>query len=199
MANSASLAIIGVALTFLMVSAPAAFSQTDSVCHSVNGLADYSCTPGAADPDVTQNNIDSTICVPGYTATVRPPVSYTEPLKLASMQQYGDTDSPSNYEYDHLIPLELGGAPRDTKNLWPEPYNLPNGAHEKDQEENSLHDAVCSGQMTLADAQNKIVADWTTKSMTTPEFPLPLLALIGGIASTIVITIMKKSRLPHTG
>jgi hypothetical protein len=53
--------------------------------------------------------------------------------------------------------------------------------------------------MTLADAQNKIVADWTTKSMTTPEFPLPLLALIGGIASTIVITIMKKSRLPNTG
>ena len=36
-------------------------------------LPDPVCTPGAADPAVTQDNIDSTICTSGYTATVRPP------------------------------------------------------------------------------------------------------------------------------
>lgn len=35
----------------------------------------HSATPGAIDPIVTQENIGSTICVVGYTKTVRPPVS----------------------------------------------------------------------------------------------------------------------------
>jgi hypothetical protein len=34
---------------------------------------------------------------------------------------YGETGSPADYEEDHFIPLELGGAPRNAKNLWPEP------------------------------------------------------------------------------
>src|SRR5438445_32968 len=95
--------------------------MTMQTCAIVNDtLPDPKCTPGAIDPTVTQDNIDSTICVSGYTKTVRPPVSVTEPQKLESMKSYGFTDSPSNYEFDHLIPLELGGAPDDMKNLWPE-------------------------------------------------------------------------------
>jgi len=57
--------------------------------------------------------------------------------------------STSNYEEDHLIPLEVGGNPTDPNNLWPEPYAEPNGARDKDKVENFLHDEVCSGQMTL--------------------------------------------------
>ncbi len=76
------------------------------------------------------------------------------------MQAYGDTDSLKNYELDHLIPLELGGCPDCIVNLWPEPYNAPLGAHEKDKVENYLHDNVCSGQLTLIQAQNEIAADW---------------------------------------
>jgi hypothetical protein len=30
---------------------------------------------------VTQDNIDSTICVPGFTKTIRPPARYTSRLK----------------------------------------------------------------------------------------------------------------------
>ena len=56
-------------------------------CHAINNtLPDPKCTPGAIDPAVTQDNIDSTICIPGYTKTVRPPVSITEPQKLESMK-----------------------------------------------------------------------------------------------------------------
>jgi hypothetical protein len=133
-----------------------------SSCQALeNGtLPDPSCTPGVADPRVTQDNIDSTICVSGYSSLVRPPVSYTEPLKFKLMDAYGYTDSPSNYELDHLIPLELGGAPFNVKNLWPEPWYGNNDASVKDRLENYLHDQVCSGNIDLKTAQNEIATNW---------------------------------------
>ena len=135
--------------------------MTGKTCEAINDiLPDPKCTSGAIDPRVTQNNIDSTICVPGYTKTVRPPVSVTEPLKLESMKSYGFSDSPSNYEYDHLIPLELGGAPDDVKNLWPEPHYTNPNSYDKDRFENYLHDQVCSGVMDLKTAQNEIATNW---------------------------------------
>src|ERR1700687_1954524 len=57
-------------------------STIPTTCKTINDiLPDPKCTPGAVDPSVTQDNIDSTICVSGYTKTVRPPVSVTEPQK----------------------------------------------------------------------------------------------------------------------
>lgn len=127
----------------------------------INGaLPDSACTPGAVDSRVTQDTVQSTICVKGYTQKVRPPVSVTEKIKQERMQAYGDTDSLKNYELDHLIPLELGGCPDCVANLWPEPYNVSLGAHEKDKVENYLHDSVCNGQLTLIRAQNEIASDW---------------------------------------
>ena len=38
------------------------------------------------------------------------------------MRAYGETGSPSDYQEDHLVSLELGGHPTDPRNLWPEPY-----------------------------------------------------------------------------
>lgn len=127
----------------------------------VDGKADRRCTPGAINPQVTQFNIASTICRKGWTATVRPPESYTEGLKRAGMAAYGETGPLSSVEEDHLIPLETGGSPTDPSNLWPQPYAGSASAHEKDREENALNKAVCSGAMKLADAQAKIVRDWT--------------------------------------
>ena len=131
-----------------------------SACVSIDGLPDSNCTPGAIDPSVTQDNIQQTICVSGYTQTVRPPVSYTTPLKIQQMALYGWTGPRSDYEEDHLISLELGGHPRDPRNLWPEPYDIAHGAREKDQVENLLHSRVCSGQMTLQEAQTAIATNW---------------------------------------
>jgi hypothetical protein len=124
-----------------------------------SALPDVRCTPGAIDPSVTQANIQTTICKPGYTVLVRPPEVYTNGLKRSQMDDYGvGSRSPVGYEEDHLIPLELGGAPRDPKNLWPEPGASPNP---KDAVENRVHSLVCSGQMALAQAQGLIAADWT--------------------------------------
>ncbi len=128
-------------------------------------LPDPSCTPGALNPSVTQATISSTICVSGWTATVRPPTSYTNALKAKQIAQYGYSDTNlSDYEEDHFIPLELGGAPRDPANLWPEPhYNAGGGtSSQKDSVENALKRAVCAGTVELAPAQNAIATDWTT-------------------------------------
>lgn len=116
-------------------------------------LPDPKCTPGAINHSVTQQTINKTICVVGWTATIRPSVSVTEPIKFDLMKSYGDQLSASNYELDHLIPLELGGSPDSIKNLWPEPHEGTNGSYKKDGWENKLKAEVCSGAMKLREAR----------------------------------------------
>lgn len=67
-----------------------------------------------------------------------------------------------DYEFDHLISLELGGNPTDPRNLWPESYQTTPNARDKDKVENALHTAVCSGQLTLDQAQRIISTNWTS-------------------------------------
>jgi hypothetical protein len=125
---------------------------------------DPQCTPGAVNPQVTQATIGSTICRSGWTSRVRPPEDVTEAEKLASMAAYSVRGRASAYEYDHLVPLELGGAVNDPRNLWPElNYTRPAGYDElnpKDALEYSLNRRVCAGTMTLARAQHLIATDW---------------------------------------
>jgi hypothetical protein len=123
-------------------------------CVSHAGLPDLRCTPGAFNQKVTQRTIRRTICISGWTDTVRPPTSYTNKLKAQGIKDYGFADTnPSHYEEDHLIPLAVGGSPRSPKNLWPEPYAISAGARTKDRLERVLHNRVCKGQVRLAKAR----------------------------------------------
>jgi hypothetical protein len=106
---------------------------------------------------VTQQTIDRTICVSGWTKTVRPSESITDQEKSASMAAYSDSGAKHEYEYDHLVSLELGGATNDARNLWPEPGASPNP---KDTVENELHRLVCDRTMPLMQAQHIIATDW---------------------------------------
>lgn len=125
-------------------------------------LPDPTCTPGAVDPGVTQSNLPQTICRSGYSSSVRAPATETGKAKTISLAQYGEQYTKTT-EYDHLISLELGGT-NATSNLWPEPNasNATGTTNPKDSVENKLHSAVCSGQITLVDAQKAIATDWTT-------------------------------------
>ena len=58
-------------------------------------------------------------------------------------------------EEDNLISLEVGGAPRSTKNLWPEPREQ---ARKSDPLENVWHKRVCNGTLTLRQAQKPELA-----------------------------------------
>lgn len=120
-------------------------------------------TPGASDPAVVQANIRQTICVPGYSKSVRPPEKYTERLKRLGIRRYGYSDSRlRDYEEDHLISIELGGSPTAPQNLWPEPHHVIGGwgSYAKDRLENRLHALICRGRVPLAQAQRDIASDW---------------------------------------
>jgi hypothetical protein len=126
-------------------------------------LPDPELTPGALNLNVTQANIDTTICVRGWTRTVRPSEAYTEQLKRAQIAQYGYADRfLRDYQEDHLIPLELGGSPNDPRNLWPEPHSADGGwgSVVKDRLERRLNQLVCRGVLPLAEAQRAIARDW---------------------------------------
>ncbi len=129
---------------------------------SAGDLPDPVATPGAINVAVTQNNIKATVCVPGWTKTIRPPASYTNRLKAAQMAAgpYKSDGAAHDFEEDHLISLEIGGDPRDPHNLWPQHWSSPFGAHQKDQLENYLHRAVCAGSITLDEAQKAVAGDW---------------------------------------
>ena len=109
-------------------------------------------TPGVANVEVTQANIGDTVCRSGWTKTIRPPVTYTNALKRKQMRRYGEPGKPSGYQEDHLISLELGGDPTEPRNLWPEPYPRASAV---DQIENELNREVCTGKLTLQEAQDK--------------------------------------------
>ncbi len=146
---------VSVALLILsasMVSAAYGVQIKTSGCLANQTLPDSACTPGAV---LTTNT--STICKVGYTKTVRD-VSTSEKKQVFS--EYGIPWSlHSNYEVDHLISLELGGN-NDISNLWPESSVIKNGSLTKDKLENSLHAQVCSGKMSIGEAQREISTNW---------------------------------------
>jgi hypothetical protein len=162
-AGASAFAVLGLSTGGVTAASAAAVS-----CHAINGhvatkaLPDRKCTPGVTYSVVTQATIGKTICKKGWTATVRPPESYTEPIKIAQIAQYHYADKRvSQYEEDHLIPLELGGSPRSVKNLWPE-YDAGHIPNPKDAVENALKRGVCSHKFSLKAAQIAIAVNWTT-------------------------------------
>ncbi len=124
-----------------------------NVCRVRGALPDPTCTPGAVFNTATK----AQICVSGYSTTVR---DVPQSLWNKVFAEYGITvHSGATYEVDHLIPLEIGGS-NDIKNLWPEAASPTPGFHDKDRLENYLHRVVCSGSMSLSEAQKEIATDW---------------------------------------
>ncbi|MEY9840999.1 hypothetical protein [Streptacidiphilus sp. EB103A] len=162
-ATAAALVLAAAGLVTCTVSTTA---QAATACsQSYLPLPDPTCQPGALNSAVTQSTISTTICVGGYSSSIRPPTSYTDALKVAQIAQYGYSDtSTADYEEDHLIPLSLGGNPRSPLNLWPEPrYSVGSKtAANKDTVEYKLYQAVCAGTVQLAPAQQAIASNWTT-------------------------------------
>jgi hypothetical protein len=107
-------------------------------------------------PGVAFNVSVSSICVPGYSSSVR---DVSEAEKTQVYARYGVRWVPYRHEVDHLISLELGGS-NAIGNLWPEPYAGRWGARTKEVLENRLHDLVCARQLSLRSAQRQEAGDW---------------------------------------
>ena len=140
-----------------------AFAVAATAASGQRSFPDLTRTPGAVNPDVTQETIATTICRPGWTESVRPPEAYTSALKRQQLAELAYADRrPDDYEEDPLIPLSLGGAPSDPRNLWPEPRQPADGwtVDMKSKLEVTLSKLVCAGAVSLADAQQAIALDW---------------------------------------
>ena len=124
----------------------------------VRGEADRVCDAGVANPAVTQDNIHQTICNKAWLAHVRPQTRYTSPLKREELARYGRTDAMNHYRLDHIVALGIGGAPKDPRNLYPQPVDQ---SVEKDRLERQLHADVCAGRILLVDAQDRMKLIWT--------------------------------------
>lgn len=129
-------------------------------------------TPGAINPQVTQDNLAATVCAKPthkngkaitWTSTIRPSAAYTNKLKAAQLAAQGLTGDPHLWEEDHRIPLECGGNPTDPANLSPELWDGPYGAHVKDVTENYERRRLCKGLITLAQCQAIFLGDWRTE------------------------------------
>ena len=171
---------------FLALSAGSVFAQQGSV--SSIAIPRPDAFPGATNPNVTPANMKDNICKKGWsTKSIRPKTSYTNALKATQLKSLNYTlanklpsvntksgttkrpdirkciarsATPACYEEDHLISLELGGHPTSPDNLWPEPWFGTWNAKVKDALEDRLHAMVCSGDISLRDAQKAIATDW---------------------------------------
>jgi hypothetical protein len=144
--------------------APVMATLASGLALAQGALPDPARTPGAVNSEVTQETIGATICVRGWTRTIRPPAQYTSALKRQQIRAWGyENQRMTEYEEDHLIPLGIGGAPYDEDNLWPQPLVTADSwdAVHKDRLESVLNRLVCSGRLSLAEAQAAIADDWT--------------------------------------
>ncbi len=109
-------------------------------------------------PAVTQATIAETICTTGWTRTVRPYVADMKRIKAEMLAAIGEPIERRNrYELDHVVPLALGGALIDRRNLALQPIDE---ARQKDAVEVCLSSLVCQGKIALDDAQSAIFEDW---------------------------------------
>jgi hypothetical protein len=145
-----------------------------------NILPDPAKTPGAINPAITQNNIDSTICIPAYVASLTASPSTTASVAHRLVDRDYPGQSPSLYQVDQLVPLSLGGARDDTRNLWLQTWTGPQSAAQKDKVETFLNDMVCKGRISLTIAQRVIARNWVVATqglrslmLAIPQFDQP--------------------------
>ena len=112
----------------------------------------------ALNPDVTPETIQRTICLKGYTKTIRPSTAYTNGIKFRLMRGAGIEESLANeYALDHIIALAIGGSPRSLDNLQ---LLTAKENSRKARIEVKLQCLVCAGQVPLDVAQEKMYTNW---------------------------------------
>lgn len=130
------------AIAFLLLATTPAFATV---------YPDTSLTPGVWRRDITD------VCVIHWGLDRR---HVTDAMRHQVFSRYGlPWGRHKEFELDHLIARELGGAD-DILNLWPQSWTGPYNAHMKDRLENQLHREVCSGLLLLSRAQQEIASDW---------------------------------------
>ena len=107
-------------------------------------------------PTVTPETLASTVCVSGWTTTVRRSFFTSQRMKGEMLKAIGGPNA-STYVLDHIVPLCLGGSPNDPSNLQ---LQLWEESTRKDRVEVQACRCVCAGKVLLAEAQADLAGDW---------------------------------------
>jgi hypothetical protein len=130
---------------------PAFSSNPISFTGPATFVPDLSLTPGKLctpdDPDFVEYRYDAQI------PYCQRSVTNAEKAQVAAGYNVDPADW-SQYEFDHLIPLSLGGSD-DPSNIWPQRLDA---AREKDKLETQLYNQLKNGQITQDDAVQQILA-----------------------------------------
>jgi hypothetical protein len=111
-------------------------------------------------PAVTQETIQQTICVKGWTDTVRPPFYITQVIKKRLLIAQGMTwDRHGDFELDHVVPLCAGGELGDLEHTSNFQLQINKEAKRKERLERKIGCLICTGQVTLADGRAAF-EDW---------------------------------------
>lgn len=174
----APLRVLGIAACVILVCAVALVaarvtSRPVTGVVAAGALPESVLTPGAVSPLTAAE-----LC-----HGVRPSRLVTEAVRQQVLRAYGmEHVSTAAYELDALITPELGGS-TDAANLWPQRYQSPVwNARVKDELERLLPEMVCSGRITLAEAQREIASDWVAAYKRHFRTDVPLLAHTGPAA-----------------
>lgn len=145
----AGAAVVAACVLMFAVMTPTPRPATSAL--ALGALPESSLTPGAVSPLTADELCNG----------VRPSRLVTESVRQDVLRAYGmEQVSAAAYELDALITPELGGS-TDPANLWPQRYHSPIwNARVKDELEALLPRMVCEKQITLAQAQQEIAADW---------------------------------------
>lgn len=106
--------------------------------------------------------------------------------KIAARRAYGlmspnagwcagtDSNGKQGCEEDHRVPLTVGGGntPGSIRNIWPQRPDGPFGYHVKDRCEDRVGRDICTGKISVADAQAVFLGDWRKNCRPwVPELP----------------------------
>ena len=121
-------------------------------------VPDRKLTPGDVNPDITE----AVVTAPGFRTSRYRDVTYEEKQEDADEYKVPWSEH-SKYEFDHLIPITVGGS-NNLYNLWPEPLHVnvdgyDMGAKTKDELEDTIGKLVRSGRMPIAEGQ-ALFKDW---------------------------------------
>lgn len=110
-------------------------------------------TPGRVDNKVTKQ----ILCSPGY---LQAHSTIPADVRAKVMKRYNVSPN-AQVDIDNLVSVEVGGSFTDVRNLWPQDVcpafsagKTCFGIQEKNLVEANLYQRICSGQISMADAQD---------------------------------------------
>jgi hypothetical protein len=125
--------------------------------------ADPRCASGELDP-VVRGRLAQTVCNASWVAATskRLPSASTKNRLLID---YALPGNPVMYVIARVVPVQDGGSPTSARNLYPLPLNGFGAERTRAEIAQTLHDRICSHEITVAQAAWTLEGDWLSHGL----------------------------------